>query len=97
MSGGHFQHAQYHISAIADTIETVLENNNSTERDCYGDKIGWGFAPEIIAEFRNAVRALRLAHVYAQRVDWLLSCDDGPESFKRRLNEDLMALLRDAV
>ena len=89
MSGGHFQYKQNEIGHIADEIETIVENNDSTERDRYGDSIGWGYEPEVIAEFRNAVRALRIAQVYAQRVDWLVSCDDGPESFIRRLREEL--------
>lgn len=90
MSGGHFQYAQYHIGAIADEIETIVENNDSKELTRHGDLVGYGFDAEIIAEFKNAVRALRMAHVYAQRVDWLVSCDDGPESFIRRLREELV-------
>lgn len=38
---------------------------------------------------KEAVKALRVAQVYAQRVDWLLSGDDGEESFLRRLEEEL--------
>ena len=30
-----------------------------------------------------------MAAIYAQRIDWLLSGDDGEESFKRRLKEEL--------
>jgi hypothetical protein len=33
-----------------------------------------------------------MAQVYAHRVDWLLSGDDGEESFLRRLAEDLKNL-----
>jgi hypothetical protein len=32
---------------------------------------------------------LRKAAVYAQRVDWLLSGDDGEETFLERLKKDL--------
>jgi hypothetical protein len=89
MSGGHFQYGQYHIGRIADDIESAVENNDSAEVDSYGCSIGRGYDPEVIAEFRKAVKALRVAYVYAQRVDWLLSDDDGPESFKRRLADEL--------
>ena len=37
----------------------------------------------------EAVKALEIAHIYAQRVDRLLSGDDGDESFLRRLKEEL--------
>jgi C4-type Zn-finger protein len=42
-----------------------------------------------IKEFKNTIRILRMAQVYAQRVDWLISGDDGEESFHERLVEDL--------
>jgi hypothetical protein len=35
---------------------------------------------------------LKIAQVYAQRVDWLVSGDDGEESFITRLDEDLNKL-----
>ena len=41
---------------------------------------------------KEAVRALKIAQVYAQRVDWLLSGDDGEESFLSRLEEELKKL-----
>jgi hypothetical protein len=47
------------------------------------------YPAEVIEEFKNAVRALRIAEVYAQRVDYLLSGDDGEESFLTRLKSDL--------
>ena len=47
------------------------------------------YPAEVIEEFKKAVEALRIAEVYAQRVDWLLSGDDGEESFLRRLKDDL--------
>jgi len=47
------------------------------------------YPQEIIEEFKNAVLALHTAEVYAQRVDWLLSGDDGEESFLKRLKDDL--------
>ena len=38
---------------------------------------------------KEAVNALRIAQEYAQRVDWLLSGDDGEETFLSRLQENL--------
>ena len=41
---------------------------------------------------KEAVKALKIAQVYAQRVDWLFSGDDGEESFLSRLEEELKKL-----
>lgn len=45
--------------------------------------------PEVIEEFKKGLKILKTAAVYAQRIDWLLSGDDGEESFKERLKEEL--------
>lgn len=41
---------------------------------------------------RDGVEALKTAYVYAQRIDWFLSGDDGEESFVSRLNDELEKL-----
>jgi hypothetical protein len=38
---------------------------------------------------RHAIEALKIAKIYAQRVDWYLSGDDGEESFLERLDKEL--------
>lgn len=50
------------------------------------------FSSATIQEFKRAVRLLRKAAVYAQRIDWLLSGDDGEDSFHKCLKEELDAL-----
>ena len=92
MSGGAFQYNQYKIGYIADEVETLIENNDSDEDDGWGSTVGRGYTPETIEEFKKALKALRVAQVYAQRIDWLVSGDDGEESFHRRLKKDLEAL-----
>ena len=47
------------------------------------------YSKETIKEFKKGLNILRKAYVYAQRIDWLLSGDDGEESFHKRLKEDL--------
>jgi hypothetical protein len=32
---------------------------------------------------------LKAGYIYAHRIDWLLSGDDGEESFNKRLTEEL--------
>tara|TARA_R110000823_G_scaffold302445_1_gene423669 strand:+ start:58 stop:339 length:282 start_codon:yes stop_codon:yes gene_type:complete len=89
MSGGHFNYKQHHLLDIADDIGSAVLNNDSTEKNEWGDTIGNRYSPETIAEFEKAVKALKLAYVYAQRIDWLLSGDDGEDSFHKRLQAQL--------
>ena len=56
----------------------------------YPDEKYYYTYPEMVQEkMREAVKQLKIAAVYAQRVDWLLSGDDGEESFIKRLSDDL--------
>ena len=55
----------------------------------------WHFDVEdssVLDDMKKGLVALKVAAIYAQRIDWLLSGDDGEESFKRRLKEELDAL-----
>ena len=47
------------------------------------------YSKETIKEFKKGLAILRKAYIYAQRIDWLLSGDDGEESFHERLKEEL--------
>lgn len=105
MSGGHFDYDQYKIGYIADKIENQIERNGRPktreelkEEHWRGDE--WykkypedlnhhKYSDEVIERFKEAVELLRKAQVYAHRIDWLLSGDDGEESFLKRLNEEL--------
>jgi len=92
MSGGHFQYKQYEFGYIADEIEQLIIDNDSTETNEWGDTKGCHFTPETIAEFKKGLLILRQAQVYAQRIDWLVSGDDGEDSFHNRLKHDLEKL-----
>jgi hypothetical protein len=46
----------------------------------------------VIEQFKKAAHAIRVAQIYMQRMDWLLSGDDGEEVFLRRIDEDLKKL-----
>lgn len=92
MSGGHFSSSTFAMLDIANDIENAIHNNGSDEKDNYGSLRYSNYPPEVIAEFRNAVKVLNQAYVYARRVDYLLSDDDGEESFLARLAEELSKL-----
>ena len=38
---------------------------------------------------KEAYRQIRIAEIYATRVDWMMSGDDSEESFRERIKEDL--------
>jgi hypothetical protein len=92
MSGGHFQYKQWEIGNIGDEVEQLIIDNDSEELNQWGGRKGCHFTPETIAEFKKALVLLRQAHIYAQRIDWLVSGDDGEDGFHRRLKTDLEKL-----
>ena len=92
MSGGHFNYDQYNISHIADDIDQLVRDNNNEERNEWGDTKGNNFSAETIAEFKKGIEILKHAYVYAQRIDWLISGDDGENTFHERLKDDLEKL-----
>jgi len=76
MSGGHFNYNQYHIQSIADEIEGIIDENR------------YDFSGETINRLAEGLTILKMAYIYTQRIDWLLSGDDGEEGFHRRLLQD---------
>lgn len=94
MSGGHWNYDQYHIDEIADSIGQMIEDEASAELNEWGGTVSRGYSTATIMEFKLAVAALRMAAAYAQRIDWLVSGDDGEDSFHRRLQDQLSQLTR---
>lgn len=92
MSGGHFDYNQYRIDQIAEDIAQIIRNNKNEELDEWGSKKGYFFPDEVIEEFKKAVQILDTAYVYVQRIDYLLSGDDGEDSFHSRLKDELNSL-----
>ena len=101
MSGGHFNYDQFRIKSIAEEIEEYLDDMGKEKddvnflgmRDFYDKYPEERYNPvesDIVKEkMREAIKALKVAHIYAQRVDWYLSGDDGEESFLSRLEQEL--------
>jgi hypothetical protein len=92
MSGGYFNYDQYRIQYIADMIEQLILNNDSDKLDPYDYPIGRHYSKETMVEFEVGLDYLRKAIIYAQRIDWLVSGDDGEETFHERLKNDLEEL-----
>ena len=76
MSGGYFEYKQYVFEEISDRISRYLAGHPDEPED-------------IQQNFLDAIKVLDKAQIYAQRIDWYLSGDDGENSFRRRLAEEL--------
>lgn len=94
MSGGHFSYDQYKIGYIADEVEQLIVDNGKEDKNEWGDNLHNRFTDDTITEFKTALDYLRRAQIYAQRIDWLVSGDDGEDSFHTRLNKDLWAYFK---
>ena len=108
MSGGRFDYKQYEISNIADGVKHEIAKNGKPKSpeqlkyeswrgdDWYEkypeDRNHYEYPADVIAEFKKGYEILRKAAIYTQRIDWLLSGDDGDESFIRRLNDEMEQL-----
>lgn len=82
MSGGTFEHNEYHISQIAQEIEDLIDYNQEP-------KAGRNFSPETIERFAQAVDLLRRAHILVHCIDYLVAGDDGEDTFHQRLAKDM--------
>jgi hypothetical protein len=89
MSGGHFEYQQYRLHDIASQIKELIESNDDESLNEWGYRCGHGYSAETIEKFKIAVDTLEKAAIMAQRVDWLVSGDDGEDSFHRCWDEEL--------
>ena len=89
MSGGYFNYHQYDIGVVREDVEDLIENNDNVEIDKHGCPIGRGYSENTIRYFKEAVYFLKMARIYTQRIDWLVSGDDSEEQFHLRLQKDL--------
>jgi hypothetical protein len=107
MSGGAFDYKQHFIEYIADEIEQrIMKSGREIPQEVLSRNPWLGYweddfdAPRFYPKYnrktmdimKRAVYVLRLAHIYAQRVDWMLSGDDGEDSLVERLEEELKEL-----
>lgn len=107
MSGGHFDYQQHKMFEIAESIQSIIDSNgrlmtddelkdnfiSKEELEKYPEmKYHHEYSPKVIEKFKEGVELIQRAYVYAHRIDWLISGDDGEESFLRRLEEELNKL-----
>lgn len=108
MSGGHWNYLQHGLTDVVEDIDRLVEKNGQpkTEEELKDErwhddewyekypeeKFHHKYSDDVIRNFKTAAAIIATAQIYMQRMDWLLSGDDGSESFVRRLDEDLSEL-----
>jgi len=97
-----FEYHQFRIGEIADNIQTTLDSQGEeiSKKELYSfcdeyleehpeERYNYTYRKDIQEEFKKAVKILKQAEAYVNRIDWYLSGDDGEDSFISRLKEDL--------
>ena len=105
MSGGSMDYVAYKIQEAANHIQRELANTELRRKSgrffnvakYYQEKhpdVGYLKSPEsltdaVVKRLIDALVCVRQAAIYAERVEWLTSGDDGYEAFCLRLDEEL--------
>ena len=95
MSGGHFEHRQFHIETLIEDmgeVLTKLDLEPGQTEDPYDDESLQEYVediPRFKSEVEKAKYYLKMAHTMVQRIDWFLSGDDGEDNLYERLEEEL--------
>ena len=105
MSGGAFDYQQRYIEEISDEIEQeIIEAGREIPQEIWAKNHWYGssfddsdrtyptYERKTIDIMKRAVYVLRMAYIYAKRIDRMLSGDDSEESLGKRLEEDLKDL-----
>lgn len=93
MSGGHFDYKQYELTYIADEIKDVIyrcENDEPVDGEFNYNKTS--FPKWFVAEMKDVHDQLLILNRRVQRLDWVLSGDDGVDRYFPRLKEDVESI-----
>jgi hypothetical protein len=109
MSGGHWEYLQYRLEEVSSDMLKMVEKNGQLKSqeelkeerwndDAWYEKYPeekshYKYPDEVIEEFKKGADIIKKAQTYMQRLDWLLSGDDGEDSFLSRLKDDLEKLI----
>lgn len=77
---------------VWDPEERTFRFATKQEIESHNSELVFNFDEDEVKIFKQAIQAIEKAQVYLQRIDWFLSGDDGDDSFKKRLAEELAAL-----
>ena len=84
MSGGHFDFNYYHFDYIAEDIDEYINGHDLDDSEKEYVRINkhtipnyCGYKDEVVEKMKEGLNIIRNAYVYAKRIDYLLSGDDG--------------------
>lgn len=96
MSGGAFEYAYTHIYQVTQDVAHYLERTKKKGAEDFDfdakrmkNMTGKKLKSQVVKLLEEAIHSLREAEVFARRVEWLASCDDGYDSFIERTAEEL--------
>jgi len=105
MSGGAFDYNQHKIRQIWEDIQQELDKQGKERpkedlkwfdkeylEKYPEDRFEHVYREDVQQIFKDGIKALKIAEIYAQRIDWYLSGDDGEDSLISRLKDDLSKL-----
>ena len=78
MSGGHFDYNQHKIFEIKENIDELIKENEYSE--------------ETMEVFQQTANLLSICYVLVKRIDWLVSGDDGEDTFHKRIGEEFLGM-----
>ena len=79
MSGGHFDYIQNRLGEVMEEIQELMDSGE--------------YSAEVVDKIEEGLRSVQLAQCFITRIDWLASDDDGEESFLKRLDSELDAII----
>ena len=79
MSGGHFDYIQNRLGEVMEEIQELMDSGE--------------YSSEVIDKMGEGLRSVQMAQCFIHRIDWLASDDDGEESFLKRLDSELDAII----
>ncbi len=92
MSGGAFNYRELHIEEIAECIRNIYVKQKNKKWIAWARNEDTYFTPhtkEVLAVYKKAYKALRVAHIYAKAVDYLEAGDYSDEDFLSNVNMQL--------
>jgi hypothetical protein len=87
MSGGTFEYKQSNIQFILEQLTSIMDNDGSYDAE-YTKKL-IDKHPEFKDDLNILKDILTEAYIRVQRLDWLLAADDGYDTYRKRLTEEI--------
>jgi hypothetical protein len=88
VSGGFFEYDQLLCSSMAEELQKIIDEEEI-------DNIELVYSKDTLQEFKNAIRCLKRAGIYAYRLDCLLANDDNEDTFHNLLKKELLNVSED--